>query len=392
MPENVCRKIDASKEPTSDWEYIGAYPTRAVTSTAPGPVIGTADAIFIWRRKFRIKYECTCNGKTAEIWIDGNYEYHYEDVDDGAYPIVGVGAPIPLPMGEALSALADVLGANINVLQWWLNKDFVDAMKPADPAPDFEGSKQALVPPPYAECNGNKRIRLGDGGIVGWPEDGTVTHDTNRFIILECPNGTATVGAVALGSQMRRSESAARTAAIIMAQLIAIYKVEKAISKYRCAKPCDEMPATTITYEGEQIGFGPTKVDDNTWACIAYVPWSVKFTCGIRTGMLDGHGEHYAKDTFIASAEGYNEDLAKNALMQVAHEKAWEAGAQVLLDKHYNTAAQSIPYFRIGIDKVDFLEQEKMEGLEGYTAVAYVSWHLELEDTSHAQQQQVIKE
>lgn len=376
--ENACTRT-TDKAWTSDWEYVGAYPIRVVGSTAPGTnAIGVGDARYVWKRKFKVKYTCTCGGKTAEVWIDGNYAYHTADVLGRGYVVLRVN--VPLPLRGAFGAIADALGASLTIAQWWQNPALVNAEKPAGPGANAGGSIEDFEPTPVAICG--TKIRIGDGTFLPWPPEGVPADDSVPYIMLKCP-GTDTIESGSIGHGIWTRERTL-VMAELLAKVVARRRAGRYASAYRCEEPCDPKPATKLTFEKVQVMQQPREVGGDFISSV-YVPWTLELSCSVRTSSLDQQGEHYAMGSFVVSDTAPTSSQARQQIMLRAPEQAWEEALAAAAEAHFGEEAEETPWFRISLADPEFqeLDAELSEELseEGVAVeVAYFSWQLEVEE------------
>jgi len=170
MPEKrPCRATDEWRwKAGSTWEYRGAQPVRPVL--LPGGTEGVADAMFVWAREYEIKYVCSCGGKTAEIWVGGNFAY-WESIRYG--PFTMVPASPPAGIADVGPAVAQAVGQTPGINVDWTpeSRGELDSTKDA-PADDAEPLAQPrkLAPAPIAICG--EQIDMGEEKIP-WPADGS---------------------------------------------------------------------------------------------------------------------------------------------------------------------------------------------------------------------------
>ncbi len=91
--QRPCRRIRRVDESVSNWEFCEVKPINTVGGLNPF-VMGEME--YYYTRSFSEIYECSCNGKTARVIVEDNYEVGVlEDPENKTYVCGLISIPLP---------------------------------------------------------------------------------------------------------------------------------------------------------------------------------------------------------------------------------------------------------------------------------------------------------
>lgn len=170
MPD--CRPT-GNERFTGPWEYVGASAVEVTASHGPMGQTGVAmKVMYVWRRPLEKEFTCCEGAQQVTVWAGGYYRVHTFEREPAGYPVLTLGAGLPLP--GALGTIADVVGAGVDIAHWWIQPGGVDGEKPADPSEDVQGTDSLKeIHPPKATCGEYVEMPDGEREYPWQPAGGT---------------------------------------------------------------------------------------------------------------------------------------------------------------------------------------------------------------------------
>ncbi len=283
-PRNPCT-LTGKRNDVSQWEFVGAVPEHVTTSAGGGAGVGISQSVTcLWKRTFSLEYSCSCNGKTADnVSVPGNLEYYKITIPE-SYPTISLSLGLPLP--EALGAIADALGAGINIADFWAPN--VEAMvnkraeqdAPTDSDGATPGTKSKIKPAPVAVCG--RAIDFGGGNVAPWPSPGTpplVPPDDRTQLV--CSSAT-TFTKSSIGWGTGNDNADAKADAERHLKLVTPSDIQRFLDDYKCQAPCTmKLPPkilyTTMTFTPPE---NPSKKSPHeAYSCFASWDWTISLEC-----------------------------------------------------------------------------------------------------------------
>jgi hypothetical protein len=161
------------------WNYVGAGPFRVRGGAGQ---VQVASAAYVFRRKFKLQYKC-CNGAdTRYVWVDGNYAFYINWDYDSTFLVFH--GSIPLPIGGILGEIAGAAGAEISIIDWWIDAKEANAYKPAVDDSQAPNGRDALVAVPSADCGHFVTV---DGKKIPWKDLEGGGDDGHGGVVVDPP-------------------------------------------------------------------------------------------------------------------------------------------------------------------------------------------------------------